>query len=288
MNNTPRILDIQFTTLFEEEILQLLRNHLTEKKSPPLFIATPNPEILLSCKKNPAFKKILQNTGLNLPDGNGIIWANKYLQKKSWHTSAPIIYLQGIISVITFLFHRKNDKKRFNKAIHGSDITTKICLDPILSSRRIFLLGNAAGLAPNTSLLAGKKLRKLNPNINIAGELDSSPDNPEIIPKINAGKAEILFVAFGAPQQETWLAHNLPHLPSVKIAIGVGGTFDFLAGILPRAPGWMRKIGLEWFYRLLRQPRKRFKRIINAFFVFPKEVIKSRQANPDKHKNADT
>lgn len=287
MNKTVAILDIPFTTLNEKEILQLMQKHLQNNHSKALFIATPNPEMLLACRKDLEFKNTLQNTDLNLPDGNGIIWANRYLQKNSTRQSQVIRTFTGIFSIIAFLFHSKNDEIRFNKAIHGSDMTSKICLDPLLSKHRIFLLGNIKGLASNTSKLAKEKLQQLNPKINIVGNLDSTLDDIQIMTTINVAKPDILFIAFGAPQQEIWLARNLSNLPTVKIAMGVGGTFDFLAGILPRAPQWTRKIGLEWFYRLIRQPRKRFKRIINAFLVFPEAVIKYSPVNPDKHKTSD-
>lgn len=287
MNKNTKILDIPFTTLYEEEILQLLRGHIGKKPPTTMLIATPNPEMLLACRKNLEFRQTLKQTDLNLPDGNGIIWAYKYqkIATVSHHAITRIVL--GIGSLFFFLFQAKNDKKRFNRAIHGSDMTTKICRDPILSKQRIFLLGNQDGLASNTSKLATQKLKTLNPSINIVGNLDGRLEDPEIINQINAGKTEVLFVAFGAPQQEIWLARNLSKLPGVKIAMGVGGTFDFLAGILPRAPKWTRKIGMEWLYRLIRQPRKRFKRIINAFFVFPMEVIKSQPVNPDKHNISD-
>jgi N-acetylglucosaminyldiphosphoundecaprenol N-acetyl-beta-D-mannosaminyltransferase len=79
---------------------------------------------------------------------------------------------------------------------------------------------------------------------------------------------DILFVALGAPKQERWIFENLNKLESVKLAMGVGGAFDFLSGKTKRAPLWMRKIGLEWFWRLIIEPR-RVKRIIDAVIVFP-------------------
>jgi N-acetylglucosaminyldiphosphoundecaprenol N-acetyl-beta-D-mannosaminyltransferase len=82
----------------------------------------------------------------------------------------------------------------------------------------------------------------------------------------------MLFVAFGAPNQELWIARNLAKMPSVKVAMGVGGAFDFIAGKQKRAPQIFRSLGLEWLYRLMREPR-RIVRIINAVVVFPFLVI---------------
>jgi N-acetylglucosaminyldiphosphoundecaprenol N-acetyl-beta-D-mannosaminyltransferase len=81
-----------------------------------------------------------------------------------------------------------------------------------------------------------------------------APEEEEtIVERVNASGAEILFVAYGAPEQDKWIARNMPRL-HVKMAMGVGGTFDFIAGIIPRAPLWMQRMGLEWLYRLYLQP----------------------------------
>jgi N-acetylglucosaminyldiphosphoundecaprenol N-acetyl-beta-D-mannosaminyltransferase len=77
---------------------------------------------------------------------------------------------------------------------------------------------------------------------------------------VNYSGADILFVAYGAPEQDKWIARNLARL-DVKMAMGVGGSFDFIAGLVPRAPQWMRDAGLEWLYRLIRQPW-RFRRML--------------------------
>ena len=91
-------------------------------------------------------------------------------------------------------------------------------------------------------------------------------------------KPDILFVAFGHGKQEKWINEYLRDLPSVKIAMGVGGAFDYLSGQTSRAPLWMRKIGLEWLYRLIREP-KRLKRIWRAVIIFPIYFVKSALIN---------
>ena len=115
----------------------------------------------------------------------------------------------------------------------------------------------------------------MNTSLRIAGTFSGSPrdeDAEEIIGKIREAKPHLLLAAFGAPEQDLWISEHLKKLPSVRVAMGVGGTFDFLAGKRRRAPKWMRSIGLEWFYRLLREP-KRIKRIFNAVVVFPMLVL---------------
>ena len=99
-------------------------------------------------------------------------------------------------------------------------------------------------------------LREQHPQLIIAGSYGGSPapsEEDEIVAKINASGADILLVAYGAPNQDKWIARNLPRL-DVAMAMGIGGSLDFIAGVVPRAPQWMRARGLEWLYRLLRQP----------------------------------
>jgi len=103
---------------------------------------------------------------------------------------------------------------------------------------------------------AARILREQNPQLLITGVYGGSPDEAEedeIVARINASGADILLVAYGAPQQDLWIARNLPRL-EVSMALGVGGALDFIAGVVPRAPYWMRDRGMEWLYRLLRQP----------------------------------
>ena len=97
----------------------------------------------------------------------------------------------------------------------------------------------------------------------------------KIIQEIAASNSDILFIAYSPPKQEKWIVENLGKMPLIKLAMGVGGAFDFIAGQIPRAPKILRIIGLEWLWRLIQEPR-RVKRIFKAVVVFPWLVIKSR------------
>ncbi|MGL5830666.1 MAG: WecB/TagA/CpsF family glycosyltransferase [Candidatus Altimarinota bacterium] len=272
-----KILDIPFTTLNKSEILEFLEKNFQKKNPDQLFLATPNPEMLLAAEKNPKFKSTLQNTSLNLPDGNGIIWANYYFQKTTKNNNKLWLIVYGAFSLIPFAFLPKTPKAFFQQAIHGSDLTLEIAKGS-LGKHGLFLLGNQKGLHPKTAELTANILQKKYPHLKISGYADSHPDDPTLIQKINHSGAKILLIGFGAPHQENWIAENLSKLPNIKLAMGVGGTFDFISGILPRAPKWMRQIGLEWLYRLYKQP-KRIKRIYNALVVFTIKVIQNRLAN---------
>jgi N-acetylglucosaminyldiphosphoundecaprenol N-acetyl-beta-D-mannosaminyltransferase len=204
-------------------------------------IATVNPEFIVAAQTDNEFKNILNNCPLATCDGIGLVWAGKFLHGKSLARAT------------------------------GVDLTEKI----LTSGYKVFLLGGSEGSAqgvkdkfPQAQIVGaetGGKLRYDNVWI-----LD---DNEAVLERINESGAEILLVALPQVKQEKWIAQNLPKLATVKIAIGVGGTFDFLSGKIKRAPRWVRGLGLEWLFRLIKEPQ-RWKRIWNATGVFAWLVVK--------------
>lgn len=283
-NSEIKILDIPFTTLNQNKVIDLIGHHLT-KSGKALFIATPNPEMLLAARKNQHFHDTLLSTDLNIPDGNGIIWAHRYLKTTNKLSNPILLAILGPISLISFIFRNRSSNKPFNQAIHGSDLMLKT-IDQFNSKHAVFLLGNKHGLNSDTAGQVSKILLKKHPKSKGIYSLDSTPADQKTIGEINNSKAEMLFIGFGAPHQENWIKENLPKLKHIKLAIGIGGSLDFIAGILPRAPEWMRKIGLEWLFRVYQQP-KRIGRIINATLVFPYRVIAAKTANPHKYRISD-
>ena len=155
--------------------------------------------------------------------------------------------------------------------VTGSDTMVAFC-NTLDSNTPVFLLGAAPGVAEK----AAQKLQLFNPQLKVAGTFSGSPaanEAEEICNRITMSGAKVLFVAFGAPKQETWL-HTYAHLlPNVRVGMVVGGTFDFLAGKITRAPKLMRKLGLEWFWRLLQEP-SRLPRMWNATVVFMWQVFR--------------
>jgi len=135
--------------------------------------------------------------------------------------------------------------------INGVELIYKICGK---SQNKIFLLGGKEGIAERVK----EKLEG-----NIVGAEHGYQDLDRVIEKINQIKPDILFVGLGSPKQEKWIYENLKKMPSVKVAIGVGGAFDFISGRIKRAPKFIQKIGLEWLWRLILQPW-RIKRIYNG------------------------
>jgi len=272
--NQIKILDIPFKTATKKEVIEQIDQWLTSSRQHQ--IATPNPEILLKTITNQSYKQLLQATDLNTADGIGILWAATYLSKITNKTTKPKKWIKAISLLITTVIYPKYCQKILPERVTGSDLIKDIFIkysqNPKAKKAKIFLLGAAPNIAEKVKSIYTLKHK----DINIVGTHSGSPnpnEEEEIISLINSKDPNILFVAFGAPKQEQWIKRNLYKMPSVKIAIGVGGAFDFLAGKYKRAPLWMRKIGLEWLFRLIQQP-SRIKRIYNATIKFPLTIIK--------------
>lgn len=209
-------------------------------------ICTLNPEFLVIAKDNPDFYHVLCQTDANVADGIGITMAAKWLG-------------QALPARIT-----------------GSDGVPKIAAQAAQTGWRLFFLGAAPGVAAQ----AAERLRAAHPELQVAGTYAGSPADDEadgIIEMVNASGADILFVAYGAPRQDLWIAQHRERL-QVKVAMGVGGAFDYIAGIVPMAPTWMRRIGFEWLYRLVRQP-SRWRRMLRLP-VFVWLVLRYRKRQP--------
>jgi N-acetylglucosaminyldiphosphoundecaprenol N-acetyl-beta-D-mannosaminyltransferase len=133
--------------------------------------------------------------------------------------------------------------------ISGVDFLQDICRIAAQEGKRVYLLGSRD---EKVLQKAKELLEKQFPGIQICGTYPGDG----VLEQIRATAPDILFVAFGHPKQEKWIHENLPQLPSVKIAMGVGGAFDMLSGKTPRAPRFLRAVGLEWLWRLLIEPRR--------------------------------
>ncbi len=235
------------------------------------IVVTPNPEMLLESLQNERLRAVLQKADLALPDGIGILWAAKFLslpKRGRFRT-----WLQWKMSLLSVLFYPRYIRSVLPERVTGVDTMKQICGHSVQINCSIFLLGGSPGVAEQAKI----KLEQQFPGIRIAGTDAGRPfteDDQVILQKINDSKPQILFVAFGAPKQEIWIDENLSKMPSVKIAMGIGGSFDFISGIVKRAPVGFQKLGLEWLWRLFQEPRKRIPRIWNAVVVFPWKVLR--------------
>ncbi|OGJ42336.1 hypothetical protein A3I58_04070 [Candidatus Peregrinibacteria bacterium RIFCSPLOWO2_02_FULL_39_10] len=266
-----KILKVKFDNIKLDEATEIALNLAKSKEKH--FIATPNPEMLLEARKNPKFLEVLNKSSLNVPDGIGILWAAKYLETTKNNKSKILKTVKWIFSLISVLLYPMYIKDILKERVSGIDLMEKICQKSTQENLKIFLLGAKEGIAEKTKEVLLKKY----PDIQITGLYAGSPKESEeriIIDKINRSEAQILFVAYGAPFQELWIARNLKKLHNIKLAMGVGGSFDFIARTKKRAPKYLQKLGLEWIYRLIQQP-SRLKRIYNAVIKFPIVVLKN-------------
>ena len=198
------------------------------------YIVTPNPEVVWMARRDEALRGVLNNAGLVLADGTGIVLAARIF-------GTPL-----------------------RERIPGIDFATSLLMKLSRSSGSVFLFGAKPGVAEE----AGRKLVEAYPGLVISGTADGYfTDDEPIIEYINNVSPDLLLVCLGAPKQELWMAANHERL-NVRLSAGLGGSLDIFAGAVKRAPTFFRKLGLEWFYRLVREPR-RIKRMIKLpLFVF--------------------
>lgn len=242
------------------------------------MIVTPNPEMIVYSQKHEDFRKVLNSASLAVPDGIGILWAAHYLSlPKSKNKFAGAMKVIGTLFQV--LFKMKAIYRVLPARVTGADLLFRIVEESQKRGWRIYLLGAAPGIAS----IAIDRLHKKYPQAIFAGSFAGTPaetHEDELCERINLAEPDILFVAYGSPAQEEWIYRNLEKLSTVKVAIGIGGAIDFAAGKAKRAPKLLRSLGLEWFWRLLTQPR-RFKRIWNATFVFVKLIFRlKKDASP--------
>ena len=194
----------------------------------PGYIVTPNVDHVIEFQNNSEFREAYKNAFLVLPDGVPILWAGKLL------------------------------KKPLKQKISGSDLVYWLSEHAAQHGYRVYFMGGAEGVAEE----AAQILQTMYPGLQIAGfccppiGFDKDPvKNQEVIDGIRDARTDICFVALGAPKQDVW-SYKYCQATGAPIHIGVGGSFDFVAGRTRRAPEWMQRSGLEWFWRLMQEPRR--------------------------------
>jgi len=261
------VLDIKIDILSFEEAEDRLAD-LAEKDQKSI-ICTPNTEFIVKAQHDDEFKRILnQKSKMNLPDSFGVLWAARFLTLKNIHNKfwraflLPFIWL---ISIILLPFCSKKYKLPLKDKISGSDFIWSIARYASKNNKRLFLFGGAPTVAERAAL----KLQTDIYDLRVAGVFpgDMTIPTAKIIEAINRSKADILLVCLGSPLQEKWLDENLAKT-CCNIGIGLGGTFDFTAQIVPRAPIWMQSVGLEWLFRLIVQPKRILRQLSLPKFAY--------------------
>lgn len=220
MVESIEILGVRVDDVTTEETLALVAEFVASGR--PHQLVTVNPEFVMEAQRNAPFRVLIEEAALSLPDGAGLLWAARRLGR-------PL-----------------------RERVTGSDTLPLLAALAAQHGYRVYLLGAASGVAER----AAAALVRANPGLQVAGTYAGSPDpaaDDELVARVRAAAPQILFVAYGAPRQDLWIRRNLARL-DVPVCMGVGGAFDFVAGVVPRAPMWMRRHSLEWLYRLVCQP----------------------------------
>jgi N-acetylglucosaminyldiphosphoundecaprenol N-acetyl-beta-D-mannosaminyltransferase len=204
--------------------------------APTAQIITVNPEFVWVARTHTAFRETINEAALVVADGIGIIWASRILRRP------------------------------FPERVAGSDLLPRLSERCARRGYRLFLLGAAPGVAEE----AARVLQQRFPGLEIAGTYSGSPAPEEavqILDLIRAARPDVLAVAYGAPRQDLWIHQHAQALgeAGVGVALGVGGTFDFIAGRVQRAPRWVQRLGLEWAFRVYAQPKRIWR--VRALFL---------------------
>jgi N-acetylglucosaminyldiphosphoundecaprenol N-acetyl-beta-D-mannosaminyltransferase len=218
--DSVRILGVRIDDASYEDLLDAVDRYVASGQ--PHQIVTVNTEMVVAAYQDGAFRQMLNTADLNVADSVGLMLAARLLGR-------PL-----------------------RQRVTGSDGIWILAAHCARSGYRPFLLGAAPGVAETVS----QRLRAANPGLSVAGTHAGSPrleDQDRVVAAVRAASPDLLLVAYGVPAEEKWIARNRDCL-GVPVMIGVGGAFDFAAGVTKRAPAWMRRTGLEWLYRLAREP----------------------------------
>lgn len=206
------------------------------------FVLTLNALIVYEYLHNKEYREALKKVNYVVPDGSGVIKAVRFL-------------------------HNKNLNR-----IPGIELMQEICAQSSKKGFKLYFLGAEEDIAQK----AVSNLKEKFPELKVVGFRNgffNDEENAKIVSDINQSNADFLFVGMGVPRQEIWISQNWEKL-DVSLAMGVGGSFDVLAGKVVRAPKWMQKHGLEWCFRILQEPRKRLK-VVPKLLSFALYVLKS-------------
>ena len=216
-----------------DQTVQIIEDFIDRGR--PSQVITLNAEIIYQAQHNEALMKLINKADLVTPDGIGVIWAANQLGFKA------------------------------SERVSGIDLLYRLCQRAVFKGWRIYLLGAAPGLAEQ----AGEELKRLYPGLCICGSHHgyfSEADEPALIEEIKNLAPAILFVALGAPRQEFWIDQNKSIL-GVPVSVGVGGSFDVIAGIKKRAPRLFITLNLEWLYRLVSEPSRLKRQMVLPRYV---------------------
>ena len=236
MRDIITILGVKIDNITRDEAGEITETLIKESNKTCKMIFAPNVEFIMMAQKDKEFFDLLQESSLSTPDSIGVMIGAK-LQKKCFKERIPgQSYFRKIIEL--------SNEKGYS----------------------IYLLGGKPGIPEKTK----ENLEKIFPKVNIVGVHNGYFDEneeKEVIKEINELQPNVLFVALGAPRQEKWINKHRNEL-KVDVAAGQGGTYDYEAGKIKRAPIWIQKIGMEWFWRLCREPSRIKRQLVLPVYLF--------------------
>ncbi|MEA2682789.1 MAG: N-acetylglucosaminyldiphosphoundecaprenol N-acetyl-beta-D-mannosaminyltransferase [Chloroflexota bacterium] len=225
MRRSVKILDVDVDAVTLAQAVGMIGEAIDSRRGhggPTFQVATVNPEFVMRAHRDRAFREVLRQCSLRTPDAAGIMLAGRVLGQK------------------------------LPERVPGVELVQALAQAAAARGDRVFLLGAAPGVAEDVAARLEQDVAGLTIAGTFAGDSSESGD-AEALAIIREARPDIILVAYGAPAQENWARRNLA-VSGATVAIGVGGTFDYLAGRVRRAPRLMRRAGLEWLYRVARQP----------------------------------
>ncbi len=258
-----RVLGVRFDNLTRAQAAERIAEIAV--KGPKGYVVKPYSEFMARAARDERFREILNGATLCLPDGVGIVWAAHYLSLTGGRLRAV---LQFPLSHLSMLLQPRAVQGPVREPMQGVDLTWEMLAALDRAGASVYLLGGTTDeLVGTRREIEGRLV-----GLRIAGARHGyfrtmGEENERVIADINAARPQALLVAIGSPRQEEWIADNIGRL-EVNVAVAEGGSFSFISGATRRAPPWMRRSGLEWLFRLLRQPHRVRRQLALPAFVW--------------------
>lgn len=260
------VLGVKVTADLKKNVLREISLYFDKKNAEPRYVVTPYSEFFVEARENTSFRDALNNAWMALPDGIGVIWAGFYLssQRGIWN------FMSSVAMILTGQIYYHSP---FPVKISGSDIVFDLFEMAEQKNLRVMLVG----ADEETQKDSKRFVEAIYPGVRVfpgfTGKVDPLSVPEEVIEAIREKKPDMVFVALSYPRQEIFLQTLTKEVPGQYLAFGLGGTLDFISGRQKRAPKWMQKSGLEWLYRLVREP-SRIGRMYRAVIQFPLLVLR--------------
>ena len=249
-----KMFGISFFSSGTNELLNMLLSKIKDGKS-KTWLTTVNPEFIMGARHDNDFMDIINKSDIKVIDGIGLLWAKETLKTPKGVKR----YWKALVAGVNILRGKGREG-----LICGSDLVMDFCKMAAENNQKVFLLGGWQNRAEES----GKFLKKKFPGLKYdfcQGE--PGVENSEVVKKINKFQPDFLLVAYGMKRQEEWIVKNIDQL-KVKVVVGVGRSFDYYSGALKRAPIWLRKMGLEWLYSLIKEPKRGKRQLVLPKFIW--------------------